>query len=70
MNRTGKGKTNAVSGAIGRAGADFKREFTPERYRAFLKGAGCAAVRLTVCEGLIPCAVAVVHKPNAEEVSV
>ena len=70
MNRTGKGKTNAVSGAIGRAGADFKREFTPESYRAFLKGAGCAAVRLTVCEGLIPCAVAVVHKPNAEEVSV
>ena len=70
MNRTGKGKTNAVSGAIGRAGADFKREFTPESYRAFLKGAGCAAVRLTVCEGLIPCAVAVVYKPNAEEVSV
>ena len=31
MNRTDKGTTNRVSGAIGRAGADFKREFTLER---------------------------------------
>lgn len=35
MNRTGKGKTNRVSGVIGKAGADFKREFTLETYRQF-----------------------------------
>ena len=33
MNRTDRGTTNSVSGAIGKAGADFKREFTPETYR-------------------------------------
>ena len=36
MNGTDKGTTNSVSGAIGKAGADFKREFTPETYRQFL----------------------------------
>ena len=40
MNRTDKGTTNRVSGAIGRAGADFKREFTLESYQAFFAAAG------------------------------
>lgn len=39
MNRTDKGTTNRVSGAIGRAGADFKREFTLESYQAFFAAA-------------------------------
>ena len=62
MNGTDKGTTNSVSGAIGKAGADFKREFTPETYRQFLTEAGYADVRCTLCEGRIPCAVAIIRK--------
>ena len=62
MNRTDRGTTNSVSGAIGKAGADFKREFTPETYRQFLAEAGYADVRCTLCEGRIPCAVAIIRK--------
>ena len=36
MNRTESGGSNPVSGAIGRAGADFQRAFTPESYQDFL----------------------------------
>ena len=64
MNRTDKGTTNSVSGAIGRAGADFKRAFTPDSYRQFFADAGYQDVRLTLCEGRVPCAVAVIQKPQ------
>ena len=62
MNGTDRGTTNPVSGAIGRAGADFKREFTPESYRAFLTEAGYPDGVYTICQGRIPCAVAVLRK--------
>lgn len=62
MNRTDKGTTNRVSGAIGRAGADFKREFTLESYQAFFAAAEYTDARYTLCEGRIPCAVAVLQK--------
>ena len=62
MNRTDKGTTNRVSGTIGRAGADFKREFTLESYQAFFAAAGYTDARYTLCEGRIPCAVAVLQK--------
>ena len=62
MNRTDKGTTNRVSNAIGKAGADFKREFTPESYRAFFADAGYTEISETLCEGRIPCAVAVIQK--------
>ena len=62
MNRTDRGTTNSVSGAIGRAGADFKREFTPDSYRKFFADAGYTDVRYTMCDGRIPCAVAVIRK--------
>lgn len=62
MNRTDKGTTNRVSGAIGRAGADFKREFTLESYQAFFAAAGYTDARYMLCEGHIPCAVAVLQK--------
>ena len=64
MNQTDKGTTNSVSGAIGRAGADFKREFTLASYRQFFADAGYRDVRLTLCEGRVPCAVAVIQKPQ------
>ena len=63
MNRTEKGRTNCLSNTIGKAGADFKREFTLDTYREFFKNAGYDRVEYTFCEGRIPCAVAVVTKP-------
>lgn len=62
MNRTEKGKTNSVSDAIGKAGADFKREFTPESYKKFFADAGYTDVGYILCEGRIPCCVAVITK--------
>lgn len=62
MNRTERGTTNGVSGMINRAGADFKREFTLESYKQFFAAAGYADARYALCEGRIPCAVAVLVK--------
>ena len=62
MNQTDKGTTNGVSGAIGKAGADFKREFTLESYRHFFEEAGYTDADYTLCEGRIPCAAAVLRK--------
>ena len=62
INRTEKGKTNGVSGAIGRAGADFKREFTMETYQQFFSEAGYSHGSYMLCRGRIPCAVAVLKK--------
>ena len=62
MNETESGGSNPVSGAIGRAGADFQRAFTPESYQDFLTDAGYPDVRLTLCQGRIPCALAVIRK--------
>ena len=45
-----------------RPGADFKREFTPESYRAFFERAGYRGAQYTLCRGRIPCAVAVLRK--------
>ena len=62
MNQTRKGKTNRLSGIIGKAGADFKQKFTPDTYREFIGTAGYTDVRYILCDGRIPCAVAVIKK--------
>ena len=62
MNRTDKGRTNSVSGAIGKAGADFKREFTLDTYKRFFIVAGYLSADYVFCEGRVPCAVAVLRK--------
>ncbi len=62
MNQREDGATNAVSNAIGKAGADFKREFTLDTYRQFFVDAGYKNVSCTLCQGRIPCAVAVIRK--------
>ena len=64
MNRTQSGKLGGTSRAIKTAGADFKREFTPETYRAFLTNAGFPDAQYTHCEGKIPCEIAVLRKPQ------
>lgn len=65
MNRTENGKNNGASKAIEKAGAEFKRKFTPETYRNFFAAAGYAEASYTLCEGRIPCAVAVLIKKGA-----
>lgn len=68
MNQTDKGRTNSVSDAIGKAGADFKREFTLDTYKEFFSDAGYTDASFTLCEGRIPCAVAVIEKGTKEKV--
>ena len=67
MNQTDKGEINSVSGVIGRAGADFKRAFTPETYKRFFAEAGYADAEYLLCRGKIPCAVAVLEKKEKRE---
>ena len=62
MNGRDDGSTNSISGAIGKAGADFKREFTLSSYEQFFKDAGYTDAEYIWCPGKVPCAVAVLHK--------
>ena len=62
MNKDDKGKTNGFSDAAQKAGADFKRQFTAESYRQFFLDAGYPDVRVSLADGRIPCAVAVMRK--------
>ena len=62
MNCTKKGKINGLTAVIGKAGVNFKREFTPQTYEKFFTDAGYTNVRFTFCEGKIPCSVAVAEK--------
>ena len=62
MNRSEQGKTSGFASTVGKAGADFKREFTPDTYRQFFAEAGYPDAEYTLCEGRIPCAVAVLQK--------
>lgn len=67
MNQTEKGGTNSVSGVIGKAGADFKREFTLDSYHRFFAEAGYTDATYTLCPGRIPCAIAVLKKEGKNE---
>lgn len=69
MNGTDSGKTNRVSDAIGKAGADFKREFTLGTYERFFAEAGYAEASYVLCRGRIPCAVAVLKKRKETSIS-
>ena len=62
INKDDKGKTNGFSDAVGMAGADFKRQFTVESYERFFRDAGYSDVQITLANGSIPCAVAVMKK--------
>ncbi len=64
MNRDRRGETSAFASAVGKAGADFKRQFTAESYRQFFLDAGYPDVTITLAEGRIPCAVAVMRKKS------
>ena len=62
MNKGRTGKTSSFASVVGRAGADFKRQFTAGSYRRFFLDAGYKDVRITLADGRIPCAVAVMTK--------
>lgn len=62
MNQTDSGKTNGISDVIGKAGADFKREFTLDTYKQFFSDAGYTDASYVLCTGRIPCTVAVLRK--------
>jgi ubiquinone/menaquinone biosynthesis C-methylase UbiE len=62
MNKDGKGKTSGFAGAVGKAGADFKRQFTVESYKQFFLDAGYPDVKISLADGRIPCAIAVMRK--------
>ncbi len=49
-------------GGHGKDGADFKRQFTADSYRQFFLDAGYPDVKVTLADGRIPCAVAVMKK--------
>ncbi len=59
MNKNDKGQTSGFSSTVGKAGADFKREFTVDSYKQFFREAGYHDVKITLANGRIPCAVAV-----------
>ena len=62
MNKDRKGKTSSFASAVGKDGADFKRQFTLDSYRQFFLDAGYGDVRITLADGRIPCAVALMTK--------
>ena len=62
MNKNAKGNTSGFASAVGKAGADFKREFTVETYRRFFLEAGYGDVSVAYADGRVPCAVAVMKK--------
>lgn len=62
MNQTEKGAPNKVSNVIGKAGADFKTEFTIDTYERFFAEAGYTDVSYNMCKGRVPCAVALLRK--------
>ena len=66
MNKDRKGNTSRFASAVGRAGADFKRQFTVESYRRFFLDAGYQDVQIILAEGRIPCAVAVMKKKEGQ----
>ena len=67
MNKDGKGKTSGFAGAVGKAGADFKRQFTVSSYKQFFLDAGYPDVKVALADGRIPCAVAVMRKALKDE---
>ena len=62
VNKENTGKTGGVVKAIGKAGADFKQQFTYSNYREFFEKAGYRDIRTTLIQGRVPCAVAIIIK--------
>ena len=57
-----EGKTSGFAAAVGKAGADFKRQFTFSSYQQFFSEAGYKDASFKMIEGRVPCAIAVLSK--------
>ena len=63
MNRENeKGKTSSFAKVVGKAGANFKRQFTLSSYQQFFAQAGYHNVTYKMIDGRVPCAIAVIKK--------
>lgn len=62
MNKNNTGKESGFAGAVGKAGADFKRQFNYESYQDFFAEAGYTEVEFMMIEGRVPCALAIIKK--------
>ena len=60
INRTKGGKISGFAKTVGKAGADFKRQFTFDNYKEFFADAGFQKADYTFIDGKIPCALAVI----------
>ena len=69
MNQMDRGTANSVSGVIGKAGAGFKRGVHAGDIQTLFADAGYADTSYVLCEGRIPCAVAVLGKAWGTEES-
>ena len=56
------GKLSFLAKLLGKAGANFKRQFDLESYKEFFRKAGYKDVAFHVVEGKMPCAIAVIKK--------
>ena len=61
VNQENTGKTSLFAKTIGKAGADFKRQFTFSNYKGFFEEAGFKDIELICIPGRIPCAVAIIR---------
>ncbi len=66
MNRDREGRTSGFAKTVGKAGAEFKCQFTVESYRQFFLDARYQDVQIALAEGRIPCAVAVMKKKEGD----
>ena len=66
MNKDSKGKTSGFAATMGKAGADFKRQFTVDSYRQFFLDAGYSDMQIILADGRIPCAVAVMKRKRRQ----
>ncbi|MBQ4426928.1 MAG: hypothetical protein II881_04140 [Oscillospiraceae bacterium] len=62
INKDDEGNTSGFAGSVGKAGADFKRQFTVDSYRQFFLDAGYPNIKVLLADGRIPCAVAMMSK--------
>lgn len=62
MNKNDKGKTSGFARTVGKAGANFKNQFTYDAYQEFIHTAGYLKSEFILIEGRIPCAVAIIKK--------
>lgn len=62
INKKQNGKNDVFSKTLGKAGVDFKHEFTFNSYKEFFLKAGYKNVEYILCQGKIPCLIAIIKK--------